>query len=204
MTVRVGSPAPTLALDAYLPGEAGPRRIDPAALRGSWVVLVFYPRDFTFVCPTELQAFAALEAEFDAAGAVILAASTDSYYVHKAWFEGDPRLQGATYPVLADTAHELSAAYGVLTDDGAALRGTFVIDPDGILRHASVNDLDVGRDPAETLRIVQAFQTRELCPACWKPGDATLTVAPAAAATGGAGLPNNIVTIEDEELARVA
>jgi peroxiredoxin (alkyl hydroperoxide reductase subunit C) len=175
LTVRVGSQVPGIPVQAYVRGDDGPREVDLAKARGRWVVLFFYPRDFTFVCPTELRAFADLEHDFANEGAVVLGASTDSWHVHKAWFEGDPRLHGVAYPVLADTSHALSAALGVLNDDGAALRATFVIDPDGIVRHASVNDLDVGRNVEETLRLVRAFKTGHLCPVAWKRGDPTLT-----------------------------
>ena len=175
MTVRVGTQVPSISTEAYVRGEDGPHRVDLAALRGQWVVLFFYPRDFTFVCPTEIRAFADLEGAFAAEGAIVLGASTDSYFVHKAWFEGDPRLRDVAYPILADTAHALSAAFGVLTEDGAALRATYLIDPEGIVRHVSVNDLDVGRNVAETLRLVRAFKTGQLCPVAWRPGDPTLT-----------------------------
>ena len=110
MTVRIGYLIPSIPVEAYVRGEDGPRQVDLAALRGHWVVLFFYPRDFTFVCPTEIRAFAELEAAFATEGAAVLGASTDSYYVHKAWFEGDPRLRDVAYPVLADTTHALSAA----------------------------------------------------------------------------------------------
>lgn len=140
-------------------------------------MLFFSPRDFTFVCPTELQGFAELQNDFTDEGATLMAASTDSFYSHKAWFESHSLLADVRYPVLADPSHELSRAFGVLGDDGAALRGTFLIDHDGILRHASVTDLNVGRSPAETLRVLQALQTGELCPVDWRPGVATLSVA---------------------------
>ncbi len=107
MTAGVGHPVPDVVADAYVRDALEPRPLSLAQYRGSWLVLVFYPRDFTFVCPTELQALAALEPEFAASGVVVVAASTDSFYSHKAWFESDSRLLGAGYPVVADTAHEL-------------------------------------------------------------------------------------------------
>jgi lipoyl-dependent peroxiredoxin subunit C len=140
-------------------------------------VLFFYPRDFTFVCPTELAAFAELEEAFDTEDADLVAASTDSAWSHKAWFESSPMLEEVAYPILADTTHELAEAFGVLTGDGSALRGTFVIDPSGVVRHASVTDQSVGRSPGETLRVLQALRTGELCPVRWKPGQATLRLA---------------------------
>jgi len=146
------------------------------------VVLFFYPRDLTFICPTELQALGALHAEFGREGAAVLAASTDSFFSHKAWYEGDSRLRGIGYPVLADTAQTMSRDYGVLLPDGAALRGTFIIDPEGVVRHIQINDLSVGRSPEETLRTLRALKTGELCPVSWKPGQPTLSGATAAAA----------------------
>ena len=137
--------------------------------------MFFYPRDFTFVCPTELQALARLHGAFTWEGALVLAASTDSYHAHRAWFEADPRLREAAYPVIADPGHRLSTAYGVLTEEGAALRGTFILDPEGILRHALVNDLDVGRNVEETLRTLRALKTGALCPVAWQPGQPTLS-----------------------------
>jgi peroxiredoxin (alkyl hydroperoxide reductase subunit C) len=143
--------------------------------RGKWLVLFFYPRDFTFICPTELIAFGELEADFKAEGAVVIGASTDSFFSHKAWFESDPRLLGVNYAVLADTSHQLSKEFDVLLDDGATLRGTFIIDPQGAVRHVTVNDLEVGRNVKETLRVLQALRSGELCPVAWRPGESTLT-----------------------------
>ena len=176
--MRIGQVAPEMVLEAYVRGADGPRALSLADYRGRWVVLFFYPRDFTFVCPTEIQALARLHPDFAAEGAVVIGASTDSYYAHRAWYESDPRLAGVHYPVVADTAHRLATAFGVLTEDGAALRGTFLIDPEGIVRHALVNDLDVGRNVEETLRTLRAFQTGELCPVNWQPGQPTLSALP--------------------------
>ena len=175
MSVRVGKPAPDLMVDAYVRGEPGPRPVRLADHRGKWLVLFFYPRDFTFVCPTEIQAFARLHDEFRREGAAVLGASTNSYFSHKAWFEADPRLRGVAYPVLADTSHALGEAFGVLLEDGTALRATFIVDPDGVVRHIQVNDLDIGRNVEETLRLLRALRTGELCPAAWRPGQPTLS-----------------------------
>ena len=177
MTVRVGSRAPVVPVPAYVPGDPEPRVMSLSAHRGEWVVLVFYPRDFTFVCPTELRALAELHDEFTAAGAQVIAASTDSYWSHRAWFGSEPALQDVRYPVLADTALALGHAFGVLEADGSALRATFVIDPEGVIRHATVSDPAVGRSPAETLRVLHALQTGELCPVDWRPGTPTLRLA---------------------------
>jgi alkyl hydroperoxide reductase subunit AhpC len=177
MGIQIAAPAPSFEAEAYVPGEADSQRIALDAYRGSWVVLFFYPRDFTFVCPTELHAFAELADDFAAEDAVLVAASTDSYWSHRAWFESHPLLGGVAYPVVADTAHDIARAYGVLLDDGSALRATFVIDPDGIVRHASITDQSVGRSPDETLRVVQALRTGALCPVSWRKGQPTLKAA---------------------------
>jgi len=177
MGIKIAEPAPSFEAEAYVRGEANPCRIALDAYRGSWVVLFFYPRDFTFVCPTELHAFGELEDAFAAEDAVLLAASTDSYWSHKAWFETHPLLGDVRYPILADTAHELASAYGVLLDDGSALRATVVVDPDGIVRHASITDQSVGRSPDETLRVLQALRTGALCPVSWRKGEPTLKAA---------------------------
>jgi alkyl hydroperoxide reductase subunit AhpC len=152
-------------------------------LHGEWVVLFFYPRDFTFVCPTEIQAFARLHSAFRAEKAVVIGASTDSYYAHKAWFESDARLQDVAYPVVADTSQHLGEAFGVLLEDGTALRGTFIIDPQGIVRCMHVNDLDVGRNVEESLRLLRALRTGELCPESWQAGQPTLSASARAEAT---------------------
>jgi alkyl hydroperoxide reductase subunit AhpC len=177
MRVKVGAPAPAVVAESYQRGEHGPVHVDLEDHRGRWIVLFFYPRDFTFVCPTELHAFAELERAFAEEDAVVIAASTDSYWSHKAWFESHPLLAAVEYPVIADTAHELADAFGVLEADGSALRGTFVIDPDGIVRHASITDQSVGRSPDETLRLLQALRTGALCPVAWTPGQPTLKAA---------------------------
>jgi len=141
-------------------------------------VLFFYPLDFTFVCPTEILAFSDRLGEFRKLGAEVLGASVDSKFSHLAWTE-KPREQGGikglAYPLLEDLKKELAAAYGVLDEAGAvALRGLFLIDPDGVVQHATVNNLGVGRSVDETLRLLQAFQYvrehGEVCPADWKPG----------------------------------
>lgn len=176
MQLQVGRKAPEFEVDAYIRGKNDPQRVSLSDYKGQWVVLFFYPRDFTFVCPTEIEEFAQLHEEFLAEKAVVLGASTDSFFSHKAWFETDERLLGVNFPVLADTAQKIARDYGILLEDGAALRGTFIIDPDGVLRHMQVNDLDVGRNTNETLRLLRALRTGELCPSSWNPGEETLTV----------------------------
>ncbi len=175
MTIQIGQPAPDFQADAWIRGAHGPRKVTLSEYRGKWVVLFFYPRDFTFICPTEIASFGALQPGFEREDAVVIGASTDSFFTHKAWFESDPRLQGINYPVLADTSQQVSREFNVLLDDGAALRGTFIIDPEGIMRHITVNELDVGRNVDETLRVLQALRIGELCPVGWRPGQPTLT-----------------------------
>lgn len=169
--IKVGEKAPDFnGVMAYQTGEF--KKIRLADYRGRWLVLFFYPRDFTFICPTELKEFARLQDEFGECGCTILGASTDSEHSHKAWFERD--LKEVTYPVLADTTQEVSRGYNVLGKDGASQRGTFIIDPDGVLRWMVVSDNSVGRSVSETLRALHALQTGELCPVEWEPGQKTL------------------------------
>jgi alkyl hydroperoxide reductase subunit AhpC len=162
-----------LNVDAYTAGEFTKVSLD--SYKGTWLVLFFYPRDFTFVCPTEIREFAKLEPQFLKVNCSILACSTDSKHSHKNWFEKD--LPEVKYPVLADTTQEIARSYNVLDVDGAAQRGTFIIDPEGIIRWMMISDNSVGRSVQEVLRAVQALQTGELCPAQWHEGDATLSAA---------------------------
>jgi alkyl hydroperoxide reductase subunit AhpC len=175
MSIRVGESVPDHSVQAYVRGEGSPTEFELSSHRGKWVVLFFYPRDFTFICPTELAAFAERHQDFLDERAIVIGASTDSYFSHKAWFESDPRLAAVDYPVIADTAHNLSRSFDVLLEDGATHRGTFIIDPTGVLLHMSVTEHDVGRSVDEVLRVLRAFRTGALCPANWAPGDATLT-----------------------------
>lgn len=143
-------------------------KVSLADYAGKWAVLFFYPRDFTFICPTEIREFARLQSAFTECGCAVVGASTDSEYSHKAWFERD--LPEVAFPILADTAHSVSAAYDVLGADGASQRGTFIIDPDGVVRWAVVSDNSVGRSVGETVRALKALQTGALCPVEWEPG----------------------------------
>ena len=174
-TLTIGRSAPDTIVDAYVRGIDQPQRMALADYLGKWVVLFFYPGDFTFICPTEIEAFARLHQRFTLEDAIVVGASTDSYYCHKAWYETDPRLAGVRYPVIADSALQLAASLGVLRDDGTAMRATFIIDPDGLVRHLLINDVNVGRHPNETLRTLQALRTGTLCPVDWQPGQPTLS-----------------------------
>ncbi|MBU0613849.1 peroxiredoxin, partial [Patescibacteria group bacterium] len=140
---------------------------------GKWLIFFFYPRDFTFVCPTELRAFAKNNEAFKKLGAEILAASTDSEWSHKAWFEKD--LPEVNYPVIADTTQSIARDYDVLNeDDGSSERGLFIIDPEGIVRYSLISSGSVGRSVEETLRVLKALQSGDLCPIDWEPGEETL------------------------------
>jgi alkyl hydroperoxide reductase subunit AhpC len=169
---RVGRPAPEFRLEGLTP-EGTMKMYDLKDYRGKWVVLFFYPLDFTFICPTEITEFSVRNPEFEQANAVVFGASTDSCHSHKAWCE--TKLGKLNYPLLSDMSHVTSDAYGVLIPEkGITLRGTFVIDPDGVLRYALYHDLGVGRSVKEVLRVIAALQTGELCPANWEPGKPTL------------------------------
>ena len=170
--LQVRRKAPAFSTDACMP-DGSFKKISLSDLKGKWVVLFFYPLDFTFVCPTEIRSFDEHYAQFKKAGAEVFSASTDSAFSHKAWVaHGLGKVQ---FPMLADTNHELSKAYGVLIQEkGIALRGTFIIDPEGNLKSAVVNDLPVGRSVEETLRTIQALQTGKLTGCGWQPGEKTL------------------------------
>ncbi len=141
---------------------------------GKWLVVFFWPMDFTFVCPTEIAEFGKKNAEFKERDAQVLGGSTDTHFVHLAWRNSHPDLKGLPFPMLADTKRELSTTLGILHKDGIDLRATFIVDPEGIIRFASVNDLSVGRNVDEVIRVLDALQTDELCPCNWKKGEATL------------------------------
>jgi peroxiredoxin (alkyl hydroperoxide reductase subunit C) len=169
--VQVGQKAPEFALEGVLDNEFVEVKLSDFA--GKWVVLFFYPLDFTFVCPTEIRGFSSRVAEFDALDAKVIGCSVDSKFSHLAWTERDLGKLG--FPLLSDMKREVTDAYGVLLQDaGVALRGTFIVDPDGVLRYACVHDNNIGRNTDETLRVLQALQTGELCPIDWRPGEATL------------------------------
>jgi len=171
MAPLIGKPAPDFKAQAYVKGEM--KEVSLSSYKGKWVVLFFYPLDFTFVCPTEIQGFNNNYAEFKKMNAEVIGASVDSVYSHQAWSEGS--LGQLEFPLISDISHRISRDYGVLLEDkGISLRGVFIIDPDGNLKSYQVNDLSVGRNVEEVLRLVQAFQTGELCPVGWKPGEKTL------------------------------
>jgi lipoyl-dependent peroxiredoxin subunit C len=145
---------------------------------GKWLVVFAWPKDFTFVCPTEIVGFDALARDFRDREAQLLGLSIDSEFVHLAWRQSREDLGKVSFPWLADIKRELAGALGILDKrEGVALRATFIIDPEGVIRFASVNDLSVGRNPQEVLRVLDALQTDELCPCNWQQGEETLKAA---------------------------
>src|SRR3989338_1269734 len=183
---KVGEVVPDFEFEVYHKDEI--KKLSLSALRGKWAVLVFYPADFTFICPTELEELAALYPKFQALNAEIISVSTDNPFTHKAWHNTSEGIRAIQYPMAADPSGKISYAFGVLIeggepefvpDEGLALRGTFIIDPAGILRAMEINDNSIGRKGSETLRKLQAAQYVEthkgqVCPASWEPGGDTL------------------------------
>ncbi|MGH8064581.1 MAG: peroxiredoxin [Candidatus Entotheonellia bacterium] len=170
--LQIGWPAPAFKGQVAMT-DGAIKEIALADYRGQWVVLCFYPLDFTFVCPTELRGFNHCYKEFIDLKAEVIGISVDSVYTHLAWIAHG--LGGLQFPLLSDLTKQISRDYGVLLEDsGVALRATVLIDPEGIVRSFTVNDLAVGRGVDETLRLLRAFQTGELTPCNWEPGQATL------------------------------
>jgi len=178
--LTVGDRLPEFRLQAAVSLEPGKefQELGHDSYPGKWQVLFFWPMDFTFVCPTEIAAFGKRERDFRDRDAQLLGASTDSHFVHLAWRRDHKDLRDLPFPMLADTKRELSTALGILHKDaGVALRATFIVDPTGVIRWVSVNDLSVGRNVDEVLRTLDALQTDELCPCNWKQGEDTLKAA---------------------------
>jgi peroxiredoxin (alkyl hydroperoxide reductase subunit C) len=145
---------------------------------GKWKVVFFWPKDFTFVCPTEIAAFGKLNKAFNERDAVVYGVSTDSEFVHLAWRQNHADLKALPFAMLADIKRELSQELGILDkSEGVCLRATFIVDPENIIRFVSVNDLSVGRNPQEVLRVLDALQTDELCPCNWQKGEDVLKAA---------------------------
>lgn len=183
--LRVGQQAPDFTATAVVDQEF--KSIKLSDYRGKYVVMFFYPLDFTFVCPTEVTAFSDRYEEFKTLNTEVFGISVDSVFSHLAWVQTDRKSGGVgdlNYPLISDIKKEISAAYNVLDiSAGVALRGLFIIDKDGILQHSTINNLGFGRSVDETLRTLQAIQyvqshTDEVCPADWQPGDKTLNPDP--------------------------
>jgi len=146
--------------------------------KGKWLVAFFWPKDFTFVCPTEIAEFGKLNKEFNDRDAKVLGISTDSEFVHLAWRQNKEELNNIPFPMVADIKRELSESLGILdANEGVAQRATYLVDPDGIIRFVMVTDLSVGRNVKEVLRVLDALQTDELCPCNWQKGDDVIKVA---------------------------
>ena len=170
MSIKIGQNAPEFTMQGVVGDKFKDVCLDE--FKGKWVVLFFYPLDFTFICPTEITEFSKRDSEFKALNAQVLGVSIDSVFSHKAWLK---ELGNLNYPLLSDITKEVSRKYGVLLEEkGIALRGTFIIDPEGKLRYQLVHDLGIGRSIEEILRVLRALQTGELCPVEWKPGKKTL------------------------------
>ncbi len=176
--LTVGDRFPAFRLKAVASKEAKFEEITEQSFPGQWKIYFFWPKDFTFVCPTEIVGFGALDGDFKGRGAQLIGASTDSGFVHHAWRASREDLGKLAFPWLADIKRELAGALGVLDkDEGVAKRATFVVGPDGIIRFVDVTDMSVGRNPQEVLRVLDALQTGELCPCNWKKGEETIKLA---------------------------
>jgi alkyl hydroperoxide reductase subunit AhpC len=178
--LTVGDRLPEFKVHAVVSTEPGKefQEITDASHASKWRVLFFWPMDFTFICPTEIAEFGRMNKEFADRDAQVLGASTDTHYVHLAWRKHHPDLATLPFPMLADTKRQLSSALGILhRDEGVPLRATFIVDPTGVIRWVSVNDLSVGRSVPEVLRVLDALQTDELCPCNWQKGQPTLEAA---------------------------
>jgi len=175
----VGDVLAPFTLEAYQKGEI--IRVDLGALTGKWLAIVFYPADFTFVCPTELSELADLYPEFQKEGAEVLSVSTDTVYTHKAWHDTSDTIKKIAFPMVADPAGKLAKYLGVyLSREGLALRGSFIVNPEGVIVSAEINDNSIGRSAKELLRKLRAAKfvaehNGQVCPASWEPGDDTLT-----------------------------
>ncbi|OGB26729.1 MAG: thioredoxin peroxidase [Burkholderiales bacterium RIFCSPLOWO2_02_FULL_57_36] len=172
--LSVEQPLPQFSGEALLPnGEFAP--VNLSDYKGKWLVLFFYPLDFTFVCPTEIRGFNELHSEFSKLNTVVLGASVDSVHCHKAWTESS--LGKIAFPLIGDLTRSLAQDCGVLSEEGFSHRATFVANPDGIIESVTVNSSNVGRSPQETLRVVQALQAGGLAPCDWQPGQSLLNAA---------------------------
>lgn len=177
-SVEIGQPAPNFKAKSFVNGEI--KEISLSDYKGKWVVLFFYPSDFTFICPTELSQMADKYEEFQNLGAEVLSISTDTVFTHKAWHDASETIRKIKFPMVADTSHEISWKYNTLIEEeGISLRGTFIVDPEGILQAYEVHNKSIGRNADELIRKLQAAKFvheggGEVCPANWKPGSKTL------------------------------
>ena len=175
--LSVGDKLPAITVPVQQGTSALPagETVDLGKNNGKWKVLFFWPKDFTFVCPTEIVGYGELKRDFEERDAELIGASTDTAHVHFAWRKSDEQLAAADFPWIADNKKELAEALGILSAaEGVAHRATFIIDRDNVIQHVTVNGLNVGRNPAETLRVLDALQTDELCPCAWNQGEEVL------------------------------
>jgi len=177
---KVGKPAPDFDMPSTKNIDTLKENVKLADYKGKWLILLFYPLDFTFVCPTELIHFSDRLEELQGVGAEVIGVSTDSVHSHRAWLK-TPKdkngIEGVKYPIASDVGGKLAAKYNILVEEAnIALRGLFIINPEGILQYAVVHDLNIGRSVDETLRVLQGLQTGGLCAADWKPGQENLKV----------------------------
>lgn len=177
---KVGQPAPDFNMPSTKNIDTLDENVKLSDYKGKWLILMFYPLDFTFVCPTELIHFSDRLDEFQGVGAEVIGVSTDSVHSHRAWLktpQDKNGIEGVKYPIASDVGGKLAKAYNILVEDAnVALRGLFIINPEGILQYSVVHDLNIGRSVDETLRVLQGLQTGGLCSADWKPGDDNLKV----------------------------
>ncbi len=184
--LTIGDQFPEFSLTALVPGDLSSVAarspedffvpVDSTTYADKWLVVFFWPKDFTFICPTEIAEFGRLNGEFADRDAQVLGVSVDSEFVHYAWRRQHEDLTALPFPMLSDLKRELVAATGVLNADGVADRATFIVDPTGAIQFASVTAGSVGRNVDEVLRVLDALQTDELCPCNWRKGAATLDV----------------------------
>ena len=178
--LTIGDKFPSFSLTSVQSSDASSAftKVTNETYSDKWLILFAWPKDFTFICPTEIVEFGKLTDDFADRDAQLLGLSTDTDFVHLAWRQNHPDLKESPFPWLADSKKELCQTLGILeAEEGVALRATFIVDPQGIIRHVSVNDLSVGRNPNEILRILDALQTDELCPCNWQKGEDVLKVA---------------------------
>lgn len=180
ITAKVGQIAPDFDMPSTKNMETLAENVKLSDYAGKWLVLLFYPLDFTFVCPTELTAFSDRIEELNGIGAEVVGISTDSVHSHRAWIKMPREQNGVAdmqYPLASDVGGKLARAYNILVEEeGIALRGLYIINPEGVLQYAVVHDLNIGRSVDETLRVLQGLQTGGLCSADWTPGEENLTV----------------------------
>lgn len=175
----VGNQFPQFHLKAVVGNElkSAFQDVSNATYEGKWLVVFSWPKDFTFVCPTEIVEFNRLRGEFEDRDAQVLGFSTDSEFVHLAWRQQNEDLSKLNFPMLSDLKRDLSQDLGILDpNEGVAQRATYIVDPGGVIRFAMVTELTVGRNPSEVLRVLDALQTDEMCPCNWKKGEETIKV----------------------------